>query len=145
MDTLSDKWTRRFINAAKEAASWSRDTTKTGCVIMDIDGRPISSGFNGIPRGVKDLDERLTRPEKYEWIIHAELNAILLAGRDLRGCVLYATHFPCNHCAAAIVQSGIAHVVIDKDGQFFDDKWNRPNEIARTMFEEAGVAVHVCK
>ena len=45
---------------------------------------------------------------KYDYVVHAELNAILNAeGKSLRGAKLYTTLFPCNECAKAIIQSGI--------------------------------------
>ena len=44
--------------------------------------------------------------------MHAELNAILNArGKNLKGARLYVDLFPCNECAKAIIQSGIAEVV----------------------------------
>ena len=45
-------------------------------------------------------------------MVHAELNAILNArGKNLKGARLYVDLFPCNECAKAIIQSGIAEVV----------------------------------
>ena len=49
---------------------------------------------------------------KYNYVVHAELNAILNArGKNLKGARLYVDLFPCNECAKAIIQSGIAEVV----------------------------------
>ena len=76
----------------------------------------ISTGYNGLPNGCSD-DEypwgRDGKETKYPYVVHAELNAILNAnGRDLRGSRLYVALFPCNECAKAIIQSGIAKFYI---------------------------------
>ena len=67
--------------------------------------------------------------------MHAELNAILNSTKDLRGCTIYVSLFPCNECAKAIIQSGIKTVIYD------DDKYaDSPASIAsRRMFDAAGV------
>jgi len=49
---------------------------------------------------------------------HAEVNALKDAGRKAKGATLYVTLEPCNHtgrtppCTEAVLQAGIAHVVI---------------------------------
>jgi deoxycytidylate deaminase len=43
--------------------------------------------------------------------VHAEVWAILTAGDNARGGVLYTTTFPCAQCAEKIIQSGIAKVI----------------------------------
>ena len=72
------KWDLRFLEMARNAASWSKDpSTKVGAIIVDDDKRVISVGYNGFPKGVRD-DERLDdRQEKYKIIVHAERNALL--------------------------------------------------------------------
>ena len=43
--------------------------------------------------------------------MHAEVDAILNANsKDLNGCSLYVTSYPCNNCAKVIIQSGIRSV-----------------------------------
>ena len=68
--------------------------------------------------------------------MHAELNAILNArGKNLTGAKLYVALFPCNECAKAIIQSGIAEVV------YLSDKYAAtPATLAsRRMLSSAGV------
>ena len=113
MDIFSDKWATRFIKLDHEIATWSKDTTKVCAVIVTMDGDPVSFGYNGFPRGVAETPERLERPTKYEYMVHAERNAIYLARSELKGTVMFATHKPCPECAKAIAQSGISHMVID--------------------------------
>ena len=108
-----DHWDRRFLALAEHIADWSKDpSTKVGCVIASADRRVVSTGFNGLPSGVEDTDERLeTRALKYEMTIHAERNAIISARRDLTGHRLYVTLMPCSVCAAMIIQAGLAEVI----------------------------------
>src|SRR3990172_2103187 len=82
-----DAWDSRFLRLAEFVAQWSKDpNTKVGAVIVDGTHRIVSLGFNGFPRGVDD-DERLRNRElKLKLMVHAEMNAILFAGRALDGC-----------------------------------------------------------
>jgi len=108
------KWDYRFIGIAKEVASWSKDPdTKVGVVIVDDDRHIVSTGYNGIPRGVVDLPCRLTREngEKYVWVEHAERNALSQAVKSVKGCTMYTTLYPCNDCMKGIIQAGIRKIV----------------------------------
>jgi dCMP deaminase len=102
-------WDDVFMNMASAIAERSKDTTKVGAVIVDMDNRVVSCGFNGDPRALfnstkHSLEKRFTR-------IHAEMNAILYARADISGYVMYCTHHPCVDCAKVICQSGISEVV----------------------------------
>ena len=47
-------------------------------VITDGNKKIVSLGYNGLPQNVPDLEAIYTnREEKYKYIIHAEVNAIL--------------------------------------------------------------------
>jgi dCMP deaminase len=135
--TSTEKWDRRFMEMAKLVASWSKDpSSKVGAVITR--GKfVVSVGFNGFPQGVIDSDERLTNRElKYPMILHAEINAILSARQDVRGCTIYVTpYMPCPQCAAVIVQSGIARIVYTPSD---NEKWGKP-VLSTSQFSEAGV------
>ena len=71
-------------------------------------------GYNGFAKGVADLACRWERPIKYDYVIHAEENAILKAvaalGRDTSACVMFCTHKPCHKCMSKIAQVGIKRV-----------------------------------
>lgn len=137
--TSTEKWDRRFMDMARLVASWSKDpSSKVGAVITR--GKfVVSVGFNGFPQGVDDLPERLENRElKYPLILHAEINAILSARQDIRGCSLYVTpYMPCPQCAAVVVQSGIARIVYTPSS---NEKWGR-SPLSETMFSEAGIEV----
>lgn len=72
---------------------------------------------------------------KYAYVCHAELNAILNASGDLRGCKVYVALFPCNECAKAIIQSGIKEVI------YISDKYRNTDSVraSKRMFDAAGV------
>jgi dCMP deaminase len=110
---MSAKWDERFLALAEHVAQWSKDPSKkVGAVVVRPDRTMASIGFNGLPRGVSDSAERYEdRALKYPMIVHAELNAVLTAAEPLTGYTIYAALFPCNECAKAIIQAGIARVV----------------------------------
>lgn len=85
---------------------------QVGSVIVDKEGRVVSLGFNGTPRGSEFPSESF-QPEgtfTNPWVLHSELNAVIFAKRDITGCKLYVTLSPCLSCAAIIVQTGITEV-----------------------------------
>jgi dCMP deaminase len=133
------KWARRFMQIARNIASWSKDpSTKVGAVAIGSAKQILAEGYNGIPRGVKDLPERYERPAKYDYIVHAEANVVAHAARSvLAGSTVYVTHLCCSQCAALLINAGVKTVITDKNA-----KTSMPPEkfeIARQMFREAGV------
>lgn len=103
-------WDNYFIKVATVVAERSQDNdTQVGCVLVDQNHRIIATGYNGHPQGVDGLPS--TRPEKYFYTIHAEINAIAHATRDLKNTTCYCTHFPCADCTKALLAAGITRVV----------------------------------
>ena len=145
--TFSDKWNYRFMELALHISSWSKDTsTKVGCVIVSPEKAILSMGYNGFPRGVNDdISTRHERPTKYDFVVHAEENALLNAGRNgtrLNGGILYVTMPPCTHCAGSIIQSGIKEIFyLEPEIQKQIPGWRDSLNISFTMFKEAGVKV----
>lgn len=145
---MSDKrqdyisWEEYFMGVALLAAQRSKDpNTQVGACIVDDQNRILSTGYNGFPHGCSDDEFPWNRDEskgdtKYQFVVHAELNAILNArGKSLAGSILYVGLFPCNECAKAIIQAGVREVV------YLSDKYrNTPGTIAsRRMLDAAGV------
>jgi dCMP deaminase len=135
-------WDEYFMGVALLAAQRSKDpSTQVGACIVDGDKRILSTGYNGFPHGCSDDDFPWNRDDskgetKYQFVVHAELNAILNAsGKDLHGSTVYVALFPCNECAKAIIQSGIKEVV------YLSDKYHdTPSTVAsRRMLNAAGV------
>ena len=51
---------KKFMVFAEAAATLSKDpSTKVGAVAVNDDGIVVATGYNGFPRGVQDLEERL--------------------------------------------------------------------------------------
>lgn len=137
-----DKWHSRFMELARLVASWSRDpSSQVGACIVDRK-RIVSLGFNGFPAGTSD-DATLysNRETKIRRVQHAEANALSFAKRDLSGCTLYATHFPCCQCAGRIIQEGIKQIVCPDPSAEFRSRWEGDIAEAGIMFAEAGVEV----
>lgn len=81
---------------------------QVGAVIVR-DGRIISIGYNGAPRGMPHCDHSGDKGV-CSIAIHAEMNAIIWgarAGIPIDSSVMYATHSPCYTCAVAMVAAGI--------------------------------------
>lgn len=111
-------WDEYFMGIAILSSLRSKDpTTKVGACIVSQDNRVLSLGYNGMPRGCDDCimpwgrDDEDPLNNKYPYVVHAELNAILNANKDIRGSKIYVTLFPCNECAKAIIQSGIKEII----------------------------------
>lgn len=136
-------WHDYFMNMAILASSRSKDrSTKVGALIVN-DRVIVSTGYNGFPRGVNDdIEERHTRPLKYEYTSHAEENAILNAARigaKVAGSDIYVTWNPCARCSRAIIQSQIKTVyILDTP---IPDRWKMEFETSREMLNEAGVKI----
>lgn len=105
-------WTKTYFDVAKIVSRRSPDThTKVGAVIVK-DGVIVGTGYNGSPRGCK-FDIKWDTPEKYDWVIHAELNAIAnvsSVGVSVVGADIYLTHSPCHDCIKLLIQHRINSV-----------------------------------
>lgn len=142
-----ESWDKTFIEVARVFATRSEDkSTQVGAVIADSDNNIRAVGYNGLPRGVKDIPERHERPDKYAYFTHAELNVIASSARNgiaTKGCKIYVTLFPCSDCARAIIQAGITEVIVEKNKA--PKRWMSSIDISKKMFKEAGVKVRLIK
>lgn len=141
-------WDEYYLSICQVVATRSKDpNTQIGCVIVGPAHEIRSTGYNSFPRGIRDdVPERLTRPEKYLWIEHAERNAICnaaRAGTATERCTLYVEIMPCMDCARAIVQAGITEVAISAERmtQYTSDYYDQHFGRVEVLFGEAGVKV----
>ena len=136
-------WHETYLELCDVMATRSDDLrTKLGCVIVGPDKEIITTGYNGLPRGIAATQDRLVAPAKYLYTEHAERNAILNAtrfGAILKGCTLYCQRPPCADCARAIIQAGIKEIVIRE--QLLTPKWKDSTEAALEMLKEAKVSI----
>jgi dCMP deaminase len=114
--------------------------TQVGCVITAKDGHILSMGANKFTSGVTATAENVERPEKYDWIEHAERNAIYSAAKNgirLEDSTMYLPGFPCVECSRAIAQSGISTLYAGST-EGWDEERYKFNK-SRTILAAAGV------
>lgn len=90
-------------------------------VVIALDGRVLSTGYNGAPAGIKHCEHvGSSSPDDAtgcEVAVHAEANAIAFAAKHgvaLAGSTLYTTLAPCLRCAQLIINTGVVRVVIGR-------------------------------
>lgn len=130
----------QFMEAARfDADTFSKDgSTKVCAILVDpTDFTELTQGYNGMPRGVSETDERQERPLKYSFYEHAERNALYnLARRWLLGSVAVLTYVPALSCVRALISVGATEVVVPAMPQH-SVQW----QLSLDMFEETGVTV----
>ena len=102
----------QFMNPALEEARIGAEEggIPIGTALVDKEGRFIAGGRN---RRVQDRAV----------VMHAEITCLFNAGKvadDFRGMTVYSTLMPCHMCAGAIVQLGIAKVVVGESENFHE-------------------------
>ena len=137
-----EKWDERFLGMSQLVSTWSKDpSTKVGAVITDGNKKIVSLGYNGLPQWVKDNEEILSnREEKYKYIIHAEVNAILQANKNdfFAGTIYTYPFLTCPQCAAMIIQAGIMRVV---SYECVDERWITRIEDSKKLLDMAEIEV----
>ncbi len=132
------KWDERFLGLAEHISGWSKDpSTKVGAVLVRGDKTVVSVGFNGLPRSMRDDVSRYDdRNEKYSRIIHAEMNAVLHAGENLRGTTIYTYPLgPCDRCTVHLIQSGVQRFVFPKQD---NERWVESILKSKSYITECG-------
>lgn len=131
-----------FMKLAEITATRSKDpNTKVGACIAN-DKKVLSLGWNGAPRQIDDNlvpyecrdRSKPLKDQKYPYIVHAEINAILNYGgkiSDLDGASVYVNVFPCCDCTKALIQAGIKEVFYLED---YSD-----SDMSKYLFDLAGV------
>lgn len=114
--SANSKYILLYMSIAERVAKMSHcQRLKVGCIIVK-DGRIVSMGWNGMPRGMDntcELDDGSGNEVTREEVLHAEANALMklaLQGDSSKDADLYVTHAPCIHCAKLIHQAGIRSV-----------------------------------
>ena len=149
---MSERWDRHFLQLAVVVAHMSKDpNTQVGAVIVGPDREVRSTGFNGLPRALRDTPERLNdRETKLALVVHAEMNAIVNAARigvPLKGCGMYIAATDdtgalwggpgCTRCVLHMMQAGIIEVVTYP--LKVDSKWRANLEAARDLLGAGGL------
>jgi dCMP deaminase len=128
----------------KQALQWAEYSeypgTHVGCIIVGPDKEILSTGYNGLVRGIEATDQRLTGKNKYLYVEHSERNALYNANRtgvSLKGASLFCTHESCADCARGIIQSGIKRVYFCEALE--NRQWEESTKVAKEMLLEVGV------
>ena len=107
---------REFMDLAVEIGKWSKHEAQKIGAVFARDGIYVSSGFNGLARGLDDSDPQYRgRAARHAHSVHAEENAIgnaKRAGVSLEGSTAYVCRFPCAGCGDAMHKAGIREVVV---------------------------------
>lgn len=133
-------WDDYFLEIARAVAARSDcRRRKVGAVLVDEGHRIVGTGYTGAPSGHPGcLEGHCPRGKlSYEEIqafssydsgpgrcisVHAEMNALLYARRDLRGCTAYITCQPCPTCAKLLAGAGMSFAIFPGDST----DWNSP-------------------
>jgi deoxycytidylate deaminase len=115
MIKISEKKLDALDKKANATSDQSHDIhTQVGALLVHSKtGADMMSGYNGYIRGAADDVLPKTRPEKYQYMIHAEANLIYNCARhgvSTDECFVYCTLSPCSNCIRTLYQSGITKV-----------------------------------
>ncbi len=129
---------RIAVDVAQRSTCFRR---QIGAVVVNGDVI-VSTGYNGNPRHMPHCAEigcirdelKIPSGERMEICtgVHSEMNALLFAGKEARGGVLYTTIVPCNTCAKILINAGIERVVYAE---------GYPDKMGLVLLEEAGIPV----
>lgn len=115
-----------FMNLATEASKRSHDAeTQVGCVLVsNATDNILGTGYNGFVRGANDENLPNLRPDKYEYMVHSEMNLLIslarLGGIGTNNTTLYCTWSPCVNCMRMLYQAGITRVIVRNAYRDFD-------------------------
>jgi len=102
-------WNHYFLSIAQETAKRSPDAqTQCGCVFVK-NNRILGTGYNGYAAGINDTYISNVRPEKYPWMIHAEINCILNSKKK-KNIIAYITGLPCFPCLNTMYAFGVRSI-----------------------------------
>lgn len=126
-------WNEMYMMIAQIVARRSKDPhTKVGAVLVK-DNRILGIGYNAEPKNFK-LDFDWHSSEKYDFVIHAELNAIANStyfGNSIEGSDMYLTLSPCHECMKLIIQYQIKRI-------FYHTKY-KDFAFVKKMAEHSGI------
>lgn len=145
---IFEDWDQFFMGLAFYVAMKSEDdSTHIGAVIVNEFNRAVSFGYNGLPTGVLNTEDKNIRPNKYFYFEHAERNAIYNAEKIDPGCRIYVNQFPCPPCTRGIIQKRITkviyHVGFNESGDVVagGKEWLEEQKASYNMLIEAGVEI----
>jgi dCMP deaminase len=136
-----------FMEIAKVVASRSTCLRRKAGAVLVKDKRILSTGYNGVPKGLPHCEDtgcpRADYPSGTHHelcrAVHSEQNAIVQAaihGVSIEGATLYCTLQPCIICTKMLINAGIKRVVFRED---------YPDDGLLNFFKQAGIPVEKIK
>lgn len=116
-----DEYFLRMAMLASQRATCSR--RKVGCILVDGFNHVLSSGYNGVARGVPHCIDKScsgaslpsgTGLDKCE-AVHAEANALLQCHNVNDITTVYCTASPCIQCTRLLLNTGAKRVVFAEE------------------------------
>ena len=137
-------WVNYFMAMAFLAKERSHDIqTKHGCVITSKHNIVLGMGYNGFPTGSMDDQLPNTRPNKYPFVIHSELNAVLncsVPPRFLGGGIAYVTGRCCLDCLKVLGQAHVKTIYYaDRQGSKLEN--DKQFEIEKILIQHMGLTL----
>lgn len=116
-------------------------SSKVGAMIVRPDFSRVSTGYNGMPKGIPDDDAHWHPDVKYDFSQHAEKNAVGFShGVDTDGCYLICNLYPCHVCAGIISQAGISKIFYSADKRPGTAAYvSHKPEVADEIFDAANI------
>ncbi len=116
-ETQRPDWDHYFLKIAEVVGTRATCPRKQFGVVITIENKIVSTGYNGSPSGMPHCYDVGCIMENNHCVrtIHAEINAIVTAKCGLNGATLYSKGLPCYNCTKQIIQSGIKKVVYQED------------------------------
>jgi dCMP deaminase len=139
---VKPSWDQTFMDMAFVISRRSKDpNTRVGAVIA-MGKQLVSVGFNGPSEFIDDnevswVGESADGLDKYDLVLHAEVNAYRFARRDIRGATMYVTGIPCKDCMKLISAVGVRRVIFGSATPKMCDEKNQRKTLA--IAKRAGV------
>jgi dCMP deaminase len=123
---FSEKKLNAYQARVSAIASQSHDVhTKVGAILINPKtGAVMAEGYNGFIRGAQDKQLPTSRPQKYDYIIHAETNLICNAvrsGVQTDGAIVYCSLSPCVKCLRMLWQAGVSNFYFKEKYKDFEE------------------------
>ena len=120
-------------------------TQNAALLVCPSSGAILIEEVNRFPDNIHTSEERWERPAKYNYVEHAERNAIYAAAREgikTSGLIMVCPWLACVECGRAIIQAGITKCIGLKQ-KATNPRWDESIKIAMDMLKEAGVEVEL--
>lgn len=88
-----------------------------GCVLTDVAGRILATGYNGVPAGQTHCTDRPCSGAKHAvgsdtcQAVHAEINALMQCRDVATIYTCYTTCAPCNNCGKSLLNTACKRLV----------------------------------